>query len=174
MGSGDHSGTFGGRTDASPCSTGALYSMMVVRRAEPMRISDVLLPVLEERFPGRGLRRGVAPDPVATFPAAHAAVGDLAILDDGGEATVFIGELTHSHFNPYDASLTPKELAEEVTRAVVDFLEALFDDRVVIWLASDGASGGWSTLESGAPPDSHPGARNFVWSGPIDRRESAG
>ena len=134
-----------------------------------MRISEVLLPVLEERFPARGLRRGEPPDPVATFPAAHAAVGDVAILDEGGEATVLIGKLTHTHFNPYDASLSAKEVAEQVTSSVVDFLEALFDDRVVIWVATDGGSGGWSTLEPDAPVRLRPGARNFVWSGPIDR-----
>lgn len=106
---------------------------------------------------------------MATFPAAHPEVGDVAVLDEGHEATILIGKLGHSHFNPYDSSLTPTELANEVTSAVVGFLEALFDDRVVIWVANDGGSGGLSTLAPGAPVHLQQGARNFVWSGPIDR-----
>ncbi|MHC9539942.1 MAG: hypothetical protein AB9903_10520 [Vulcanimicrobiota bacterium] len=60
-------------------------------------IRDVLLPKLMDRFPGRGLRTGAPPGLIAVFPAAHPEVGDLTIYDDGEEATVCIGTITHGH-----------------------------------------------------------------------------
>jgi hypothetical protein len=133
-----------------------------------MRIADVLLPALKARFPGRGLRCGESPDPVAIFPAAHEAVGDVSILDDGDEATVLLGCLTHSHFNYSDSTHSKKERAEEITATVLEFLEALFDDKVLIWVAVDRGSGGWARIGPGSSIALRQGAKNFVWSGPID------
>lgn len=132
-----------------------------------MSIGEVLLPALRQRFPDKPFVEGVSPDAVATFSAAHPAVGDLRILDDGEEVTVMLGHHTHSHFNPYDATLTSAQLAQEVTESVLDFLTELFADRVLIWSIA-GHSGGWSRgsiltdVTSGPPPE----AVRFVWSGP--------
>ena len=58
-------------------------------------IRYLLLPVLETDFPNRGLRAGEPPDPIAAFPAAHTEVGDVNIYDDGNEAMVSVGQITH-------------------------------------------------------------------------------
>ncbi|HVX91577.1 MAG TPA: hypothetical protein VHC20_08310 [Candidatus Paceibacterota bacterium] len=128
-------------------------------------IRDVLVPALRQRFPARPFVEGVPPNPVATFPAAHSTVGDLLILDDGEEATVVIGRHTHSHFNPYDATLSPDQLAQVVTDSVLQFLTDLFDDRVLIW-SVPGRSGGWTILPR-EPLRMPPDADKFLWSGPL-------
>jgi hypothetical protein len=93
-------------------------------------ISEILVPALLQRFPDRGIRTGVPPDPIAIFPAADARVGDVHIWDDGDEATVAIGSLTHTHFNPYDQTLSPQRVAERVTEDVIQFLKDLSSGQV--------------------------------------------
>ena len=131
-----------------------------------MNIQDALLPELERRFPNRGLRFGMAPDPVAIFPALHESVGDVEIWVDEVEATIGIGKITHSHFNPYDNSLSKAELACRITEDVVDFLTDLFSDQVQLWVAVNSSSGGWIRL-FGDPPKIRENAHNFLWSGPL-------
>lgn len=135
-------------------------------RVESVRIADVLLPALRERFPGRPFVEAAPPQPIAVFPASHPAVGDLQILDEGNEATVIVGAHTHGHFNPYNAELTAREVAEHVTASVLGFLDKLFADRILIW-SIPGQSGGWKRAPSDATT-LPPGANAFVWSGPLD------
>lgn len=45
----------------------------------------------------------------------------MLICDHGEEATVYITEITHGHFNPYDASLTQDQVDKKVTEDVVAF-----------------------------------------------------
>ena len=133
---------------------------------EPVSIREVLLPALLLRFPDRPFRAGSPPAAVVIYPCCHPDVGDLEIFDDGDEATIVLGRHTHSHFNPYDASVTETELASMVTQSVIEFLDDLFADRVLIW-SIEGHSGGWTSLpesSSGVPA----AARAFRWSGPID------
>jgi hypothetical protein len=131
-------------------------------------IRDILLPKLMERFPDRGLRAASPPDPVATFPAAHPAVGDLSIWDDGGEAMVAVGDITHGHFNPNDGSLTPEQVAERVAADVLGFLEDLFADRILLWKSPAGGSGGWVVLGNDEALSLMDGDDlTFTWSGPV-------
>src|SRR6185295_18181831 len=109
-------------------------------------IREALIPILEERFSSRRLSTGFPPDPIAIFPAIHPAVGNVSIWDEGEEATVAIGTITHGHFNPYDASIDDEQRAKLVAEDVVAFLEALFADRVLLWKSADGQSGGWQIL----------------------------
>ena len=134
-------------------------------------ITDLLLPELQSRFADRKLRLGTAPNEVAIFPAAHPGVGDLTIWDDGDEATVGIGEITHDHFNPDDDSLSSEEIAKRVSKEVVEFLEDLFADRVLLWKSPDGRSGGWRVLTT--PDDSLEQGNNltYLWSGPVSALE---
>jgi hypothetical protein len=133
-----------------------------------MMIRDVLLPMLEQRFPERGLRRGLPPEPIAVFPAIHEAVGDVSIWDDGEEATVGVGTITHGHFNPYDSSLTAEQVAIQVSEDVVGFLEDLFADKVLLWKSPDNASGGWRILgDDGRSSLMDSNDITFLWSGPV-------
>src|SRR5438094_4933911 len=109
-------------------------------------IRDVLLPALLANFPNRGFRTDDAPNAIGVFPAAHEKVGDVTIWDDGNEATIGVGDITHGHFNPYDDTLTEQQTAERVTSDVVAFLTDLFADRVLLWKSPDGGSGGWRIL----------------------------
>ena len=69
-------------------------------------IRDKLIPALLQKYSHADVRIGSPPDAIAVFPAQHPAVGELHIMDDGCEATVFVGEITHCHFNPYDSELS--------------------------------------------------------------------
>lgn len=140
------------------------------------RIREILLPALEAAFPASGMRIGNPPGPVAVFPAACAEVGDVQVYDDGEEATVVIENVTHHHTNPYDSSpydpkMTPSERAQWITDEVVEFLHALFDDRVLLWSRQQGkGGGGWSRPYEGIIPDDVPqDADVFVWSGRVER-----
>jgi hypothetical protein len=133
-----------------------------------LMISEILLPALHERFGERGMQPGRSSNEVAIFPAVHPEVGDVTIWDDGYEATVEIGDITHGHFNPYDDSLSSEQVPKRVSDDVVEFLQDMFEDKVLLWKARDGRSGGWCMLEQN---DSlmEGDVLTYLWSGPIQR-----
>src|SRR4051812_41213045 len=96
-------------------------------------LSSIILPLFQERFPNRGMAIGVPPRPIAFFPGIHHGIRGVSIHDDGSELTVAVDDLTHGHFAEYDSGLSESERAVRIVDAVVDFLEALFADRVVVW-----------------------------------------
>jgi hypothetical protein len=126
-------------------------------------LSGILLPALKKRFPDRGLRADAARWPCAVFPAAHPAVGDLEICDDGDELIVVAGNFTHGHFSDFDQTLTADEKQRRIVDAVLRFLDDLFADRVVLW-GSHEAGGGWYYPEYCEAPEARP--PEYVWSGP--------
>jgi len=135
---------------------------------ESVRIREVLVPALKESFPTRPFDRGELPNCIARFAAEHPAVGDVEITDDDTEATVYIGNITHRHFNPYDPSLSPLDLARTVSGEVIQFLTDLFADRVLLWAAPGGGQSGCQYPFDGAVPTERPSDSNlFVWSGPL-------
>ena len=134
----------------------------------PAVIRDALLPVLRERFPGRGLREGAPPGPVAVFPPAHPEVGPVEIYDDGDEVSIFVGTITHLHIGPWTAGPEPVECTPEaMAEDVASFLEDLFADRTLLWRSASG-SGGSLPREGECPLTLlGPGDETFVWSGPV-------
>jgi hypothetical protein len=132
---------------------------------------DVLAPKLEERFPGRGVRRKEKPSPMVIFPAVHPDVGDILIIDDGSEFTVVYGAFTHEHWGDFHyppVSETDRNELTETVDDLLDHLEAIFSDRVVMWGRDFKLAdyvGGWYELSDDATwlPG---GRRYFVWSGP--------
>jgi len=130
-------------------------------------IREVLISRLTERFSARGLRVGEV-EPFATFPAAHAAVGDVSIWDDGHEATVGLGTITHSHFDCWNTTLSDLERSEFIADEVMSFLGDLFEDRIVIWRSPDRRSSGWRTVgQSNEMSLMDEADETFVWSCPI-------
>jgi len=131
-------------------------------------IRDVLVPALQARFRIRGLKTGTPPEPVAVFPAVSPAVGDITIFDEGNEATLKIGTLTHQHFNPYNTALSQSERAKIITEEMVEFLRRLFADRVLI-LRGKGTA--WSSVrvldDDDELPAIPPNTEGFLWSGPV-------
>jgi hypothetical protein len=131
-------------------------------------IRDVLVPALQARFRTRGIKTGTPPGPIAVFPAANPAVGDISIFDEGNEAKLQIGTLTHQHFNPYNTSLSQSERAKIITEEMVEFLRRLFADRVLI-LRGRGTA--WSNVrvldDDDELPAIPPNTEGFLWSGPV-------
>ena len=126
-------------------------------------IRDTLIPLLQTRFPDRGMKIGLSPKACVTFPALHPEVGPIEIYDDGDELTLVAGRFTHGHFSNYDdISLEEKERA--IAEDVASFLDRLFSDQVVLW-GSQGEGGGWKVITPGTAvrKEYH---REYVWSGP--------
>jgi hypothetical protein len=132
-------------------------------------LTDAIVPVLKARFIGRPVIFGNPPGPVATFPAAHADVGDLVIDDDGDEFTVYVGKFTHVHFSDYDESLTESARAARIVDNLVSFLDDVFADRMEFFGSHTGGGG---CRKRGAEPRGMVsrlffGAKTYVWSGPV-------
>lgn len=125
-------------------------------------LSQQLIPILRERFRDRGLVTGEPPEPCAVFPGIHPGIRRVAVYDDRVELTVAVDDLTHGHFSDDSA---PRAVGEQRTvAAVVEFLDALFDDRVVVW-GQHSTGGGWYRPDLGGS-GGRPGVPEFVWSGP--------
>ena len=123
-----------------------------------------MLPALRARFPNRAFVLGRAPTEIATFPAAHPGFGDLVIHDDAHEATIVLGTLMHTHIGSHYSTRTPEERDRAVVEDVLEFLNDLFEDRIVVWCVP-GKSGGYYYIgrKSARVPQT---ATMFVWSGP--------
>ena len=133
-----------------------------------MLLRDLLIETLMTRFPQHGFQPGTLTGEVGQFPAAHPAVGEVRIEATGTEATVFVGDLTHGHFGGFDSALQTDQVARSIVAEVAEFFEALFADQVLLWSSADGRSGGWQVPFTGRMPnDLAPGAKTFVWSGPM-------
>jgi hypothetical protein len=132
-------------------------------------IRDRLIPALKQEFAGWEIQFYTPPQPIATFPAAQPAVGKVLVYDDGDEATVLIEKVTHGHFNPHDEKLSEAQRDELVTEDVVDFLKALFADRVLLHSREDGRVGGWTRLDlKDGAVELSPSFRYFLWSRPYE------
>ena len=99
-------------------------------------IRDSLAPSLRERFPDVPLTYRDASQPFARLTCPCTELGDLEIHDDGDEATVSLTKITHNHFNPYK-QMPDADRDAWVTDAVLDPLDALFDDRLRVYCSPD-------------------------------------
>ncbi len=135
-------------------------------------IRDSLIPALRERFPEITFSFLDTAQPFARLTCPCTDIGDLEIYDDGDEATVALTKITHSHFNPY--SKMPDDARDAwITDAVLDYLDALFADRLLLYCSPDRRQAG--SQHHDAPIDraqSVPGTEQYdcyVWSGPVAR-----
>ena len=134
-----------------------------------MTIRDTLIEQLRAHFPDRRFVIGNGPDPLVTFEPQHPEVGEVRISEEDAEAIVAIGDITHGHFACYDETKDADAKRRFVVEGVVEFLGALFEDRVLLWSHVDGGSGGFEVLEvrpDRIPPDQD--VRWFLWSGPLE------
>jgi hypothetical protein len=132
-----------------------------------LNITEMLRKELAARFPTLRVISESANEPNLTIPACHPDVGNISLSDDGSEATLCIGSITHSHFCDYSDDISENERVKAIVDDVLSFLEMLFSDRVLLW--KSGIFGGWRLLKEGEEPDvsSYPaGTQYFVWSGP--------
>ena len=129
-------------------------------------IRERLVPALRETFPDRPFVFSSPPDPIARLPSGCPEIGELAIYDDGHEATVCITQITHGHFNPYDTNLTQEQIDQQVTEDVIDFLRSLFSDHILLYRTPSRSMGGWATLDTTPNPNQlAKGREYFLWSG---------
>jgi hypothetical protein len=130
-------------------------------------ISNVLIPLLRERFPNRGIKSVAGAKPCITIPAVHSEFGDFQIFDDGDEITLVAGVFTHGHFSNYD-SIPVEEKEKIIAEDVADFLEKVFADQVVFW-GSHKDVGGWRVVKPDST-DKQKHQQEYVWSGPRQSR----
>jgi hypothetical protein len=136
-------------------------------------IRDRLIPAVKETFPDKPFSFGEPPDPIIKLSSGHAEIGELAIYDDGEEATVCITEITHGHFNPCDPSLGQDEVDQKVTEEVVGFLRDLFSDRVLLYRTPSRSMGGWMLFRDASDKTMFVEGREcFLWSGPYRRPDA--
>lgn len=136
-------------------------------------IAHLLLAEFAHRFPDRTFRADAPPQPVATFPAAHPDVGEVSVWDDGGEATVAVGDITHGHFDCYDEGLSAIDRRRRVANDVAKFLELLFSDRVLLWHSPgpNPRSGGWQVIDASSSYSIMDGGDvTYLWSGPTPNK----
>jgi len=137
-------------------------------------IRDHLTAAIKESFPSLPFSFSQSSNLVATLQPPFAEIGKLEIYDDGDEATVSISEITHGHFNPYDATLSEEQRDRQIVEDVISFLRALFADQVLLFRTPSRGMGGWLRLDlSPEPPTLSSGREYFLWSGPYDTHKVA-
>ncbi len=134
-----------------------------------MKILETLIPALEERFAGRGMRKGVIGEPDVLFPAVHPEVGDIFIYDEGDEITIIVSGFMHVHFGTDEASSTELESTAAITRDIVQFLEDVFADRMIFWTRLGGFAGAGCSLGGANRTKSNLFVKKAVWTKPLTR-----
>ena len=130
---------------------------------------DHLLPALKERFPDVPFVFDEPPKPIASLRSPCEALGGVEICDDGDELTVYLVNATHGHFRCYDDKLAQEEKEKQITSDVIEFLDALLNNRVVVWRFLNGWAGGWRVLRPGEhPPGPSIVTQQFLWSREIE------
>lgn len=76
--------------------------------------------------------------------------------------------ITHGHFNPCKR-MAERDRDSRVTEAVIEFLDALFDGRVLVYRSPDRRGGGWQLpndkIDRSRPVPGTEHYECFVWSG---------
>jgi hypothetical protein len=91
------------------------------------------------------------------------------------EPLTTLNQITHSHFDSYDQTLSADERAKDISESVIDFLTSLFSNKLLMHRSSDGRSGG-SRIIKQLPLDwpAFPDDLLYLWSGPITKDLSEG
>jgi hypothetical protein len=123
---------------------------------------------LREAFPDVPFVFAEPPEPVATLEGPCEEMSPLKVFDDGNEATIWLGIVTHGHFANYEEGITEDLRHQYIAVDVVEFVRDLIADRVVGMSSLGGRVGGWRRLEPGEPlPDRSRWKKQYVWSGAL-------
>jgi hypothetical protein len=117
-------------------------------------------------------------DGALRVPARFSEVGDLVIAFDDGEITVYVGELTHSHFTPEttDQAGTQALGNAAAAAAAVEFVAGIVADQFVIWRYPSGGGGCYPLSFENHPMADTPigdDAQCYLWSRPYVRGGAA-
>ena len=130
--------------------------------------TSILLAELTSRLPGHEIAVPGADESVASFRSAHPDIGDLRIVDDGDEYTVYIGDITHCHFGVNDELASIQAAQQQAAVDVVNYVEALLNDQIEFY---GGGTYGGSRLRTDTSRSWLSrmllGRKTYVWSGPL-------
>lgn len=131
-------------------------------------LSEHLTRTFRETFPELPFVFAEPPNPVATLEGPCEEMSPLQIFDDGDEATIWLGTITHSHFGNYEEGITEDWRHQYIAEEVVEFVRDLIANRIVGMSSLGGRVGGWRRLEPGDPlPGSSPLKSQYLWSGAL-------
>jgi hypothetical protein len=127
-----------------------------------MALFDILVPMLRSHFPDLRFTGPSGQPAQITIPASHPEVGEVVLRDDEEEITAYLGHFTHRHFSNYE-DIPAAEKEKIIAENVINFLDDLFEDRIIMWGSHRGMGGSH-------PVDSRSllslGRKKYVWSGP--------
>jgi hypothetical protein len=135
-------------------------------------MSTSLLELTTQRLSAREIPFHLEADGAVRIAAKCPELGDIQIAFEDGEVSVFVGDITHSHFTPFEAydnfkTYTPEDAADDA----VEFVAEIIADAWIIWKYPDGFGGCYKidgdVLSSADAPLSGEGVESFVWSGPL-------
>lgn len=86
---------------------------------------------LHSAFPEVAFVLSCPPGPVATLDGPCAELSPLQIFDDGDEATIYLGTITHGHLGCYDEGISEDKRHKQIADDVIDFVRDLF--QIVSW-----------------------------------------
>ena len=128
-----------------------------------------LLPAFRRAFPDVGASERVEEGNLwITIAALSADVGPLEVMVDSEEATIYLGEHTHTHISPWTHGDEATDANSAITDATIDYVSDVLADRVVIWshyVDGQQVSGGAYHREVEEPTWRPHGAAAYLWSG---------
>jgi hypothetical protein len=121
-----------------------------------------------EKFPEQAFSFGEKNNAARlVIPAKHAEFGDIEIEQEGEELILVAGHLTHVHFASYNNELSPAETYTAILDEILDFLDNVFNDRVVFWSVHRSGGGCYVVDADNDWSKSKLEGNEFVWSGPL-------
>jgi len=131
---------------------------------------ELTITKIKELFPDLHLEINKE-DSSITIPAKMKEIGDLVIVDDKVELTVYIGSLAHCHFSCYEANYSEPQKQGYIVESVIEFLNDLFNNEIVVWNDNE-SSGGFYYIEGNEgeqytpieDPLDNPKVERYTWS----------
>jgi len=138
-------------------------------------LSCEFLTQLRRVLPDTAFRTALTDGLVVTIPFRCEEVGDITVWLEGGEVTVEIGQLNHTHFRVYTQSApTPDECERVAAEMAVDYIRDVIEERVRFRVQFAAgrclASSSWYPEHSdgGLPLPRAEEVREYVWSRRIE------
>ena len=79
-----------------------------------------------------------------------------------------ITKLTHGHFGCWEETLSKEEKEEAISENVIDFLETVFQGKVIFFSQLGNRIGGWQVLKpDGTRHEKAPLTNYYSWFGPL-------
>jgi hypothetical protein len=135
-------------------------------------MSESLATLTARRLRDTGIVAVPGPSDTLRIAARQASIGDIVVSFEGGEVSVFLGDITHCHFTPYAADgKFPGCTKEQAVEDAVRFVSEVVQDKWVIWCWADGRGGCFKPdgddEEAADAPLPGEEVKYFLWSGQV-------